>query len=210
MEQIVENIISMNPLWIYLAAALIAYVENIFPPFPSDVVIVAAGYLCAAGRIDFWAVLILATIGSTTGFISMYKVGSWFGLRIIETGKFKFIKLDRIHKVEKWFNKYGYFIVVANRFLAGTRAVISFFTGMSNLSLWRTAVLAAVSSLVWNLILLYGGRALGSNWPVIVSYLKDYGRVVTVVTVLLILFFIGRNFLKKRRKGDLPDQSRPV
>jgi membrane protein DedA with SNARE-associated domain len=108
MEQFIENIISMNPFWIYLAVILIAYIENIFPPFPSDVIIVAAGYLCTEGRVDFWAVLLLATIGSTAGFISMYKVGSWFGLQIVETGKFKFIKLDRIHKVETWFSKYGW------------------------------------------------------------------------------------------------------
>ncbi len=161
LEQFIDTLISLNPVWIYFIAAAISYIENIFPPFPSDVILVAAGYLCAAGRVDFWIVLIISTLGSTAGFMTMYKIGSWFGLKVLETKKFKFLQLDKIHKVEAWFQKYGYLVVIVNRFLAGTRAVIAFFTGISNLSFWKTSLLACLSSLIWNAILIYAGKSYG-------------------------------------------------
>jgi membrane protein DedA with SNARE-associated domain len=207
LEQFIDSLISLNPLWIYLVAITIAYIENIFPPFPSDVVLVAAGYLCVTGQVDFWIVLIVSTIGSTAGFITMYKVGSLFGLKVLETGKFRFIQLNRIHKVEAWFNKYGYAVVVANRFLAGTRAVISFFTGMSNLPLWKTSLLAFISSLVWNAILLFAGIKLGSNWRAIYSYLETYGHIVTVISILIVLFLIGRRYSRRHNRDKKLENS---
>jgi membrane protein DedA with SNARE-associated domain len=202
LEQFIDSLISLNPLWIYFLAAAIAYIENIFPPFPSDVVLVAAGYLCAAGRVDFWIVLIVSTLGSATGFVTMYKIGAWFGIKVLEAGKFKFIRLDQIHKVEAWFNKYGYLVVVVNRFLAGTRAVVSFFTGISNLSFWKTVILASISSLVWNAILLYAGNALGTNWRSILLYLDAYGRIVTVISVIIIIMLIGHAYFRKRNNQN--------
>jgi membrane protein DedA with SNARE-associated domain len=202
LEQFIDSLISLNPLWIYFLAAAIAYIENIFPPFPSDVVLVAAGYLCATGHVNLWIVLTVSTIGSAAGFVTMYKIGSWFGIRILEAGKFKFIQLDQIHKVEAWFKRYGYLIVVVNRFLAGTRAVISFFTGMSNLPLWKTVVLASISSLVWNTILLFAGSVLGSNWRSILLYLDAYGRIVTIISVILIIILIGHAYFRKRNNQN--------
>jgi membrane protein DedA with SNARE-associated domain len=209
LEQFIESIISLNPFWIYLVAIVIAYIENIFPPFPSDVVLVAAGYLCATGRVDFWLVLAVATIGSTTGFLTMYKVGSWFGIQIIKTNRFKFIHLNQVQKVEAWFNKYGYFVVVVNRFLAGTRAVISFFTGLSNLPLWKTMLLASLSSLIWNAILLFAGKEIGSNWHIISSYLETYGQIVTIITITIVLIIFGRGYFRRHnREKELEKSSK--
>ena len=88
------------------------------------------------------------------GFVTMYKVGDWFGRKILERGKIKFIPLDQVHKVEGWFHKYGYLVVVGNRFLSGTRAVVSIFAGLSELSLLWCTILSFLSALLWNGILL--------------------------------------------------------
>ena len=198
MEQFVNYLAALNPIWIYCVAGGIAYIENVFPPMPSDVILVAAGSLAGLGRVDFVLLLVLSTIGSTAGFLTMYKVGDWFGVRILEAGKFKYIPLEKVHKVEAWFKKYGYWVVIANRFLAGTRAVVSFFTGMSELMLWRTAILSFLSSLLWNFILLFAGKELGKNWREISFYLVTYGKIITVVLILVIIIFVGRNYYKNR------------
>ena len=200
MEQFVNFLASLNPIWIYCVAGTIAYIEHVFPPSPSDVILVAAGSLAGLGRVDFTVLLIVSTIGSTAGFFTMYKVGDWFGVRILEAGKLKYIPLEKVHKVEAWFKIYGYWIVVINRFLAGTRAVIAFFTGMSELSIWRTTILSSLSSLLWNFILLFAGRELGKNWKEISSYLETYGKVVSIFVILLILLFVGRNYYKNRNR----------
>jgi len=200
LEQFLETLISLDPIWVYVVVAAIAYIENIFPPFPSDVVLVAAGYLCATGRVEFWVVLVVATAGSFVGFVTMYKIGSWFGLKVIEAQRFKFLKLEKIHKVEAWFKQYGYFVVVVNRFLAGTRAVIAFFTGMSNLPFWKTTALAFISSLVWNAILLFAGKSLGSNWRAISPYLESYGKIVILISIIILLIVVGHGYFRKRNQ----------
>jgi membrane protein DedA with SNARE-associated domain len=202
MEQFVNYLAALNPIWIYCVAGAIAYIENVFPPLPSDVILVAAGSLVGLGRVDFTLLLVLSTIGSTAGFLTMYKVGDWFGVRILEAGKFKYIPLEKVHKVEAWFKKYGYWIVIANRFLAGTRAVVSFFTGMSELSLWWTATLSFLSSLLWNFILLFAGKELGKNWREISFYLVTYGKVVTIIMISVVIIFVGRNYYKNRNRQN--------
>jgi membrane protein DedA with SNARE-associated domain len=210
MEQFINNLAALNPIWIYCIAGTIAYIENIFPPLPSDVILVAAGSLAGFGRVDFALLLVLSTIGSTAGFLTMYKVGDWFGIRILEAGKIRYIPLDKVHKVEMWFKTYGYWIVIANRFLAGTRAVISFFTGMSELSLWWTTVLSFLSSLLWNFILLFAGRKLGQNWRTISFYLITYGKVVTIILIVVAFIFISRYYYKNRNRQNPSSSSTPT
>lgn len=188
----------MDPLWVYCAVAGIAYVENILPPFPSDVVIVAAASLVAFGTVDLLPLILIATAGSTLGFMTMYRIGDWFGDRIIETGKIPFLPVDQVHKVEAWFRRYGYWIIVANRFLAGTRAVISFFAGVLELSFWRTTLLSFFSALAWNSILVFAGRALGQNWSSIAFYLETYSKTITGVLIVAGMIAAARYFFKKR------------
>ncbi len=197
-EEFINNLSTLQPFWIYTTVALICYIENILPPFPSDVILVAAGSLIGFGHINFAVVLMTATLGSTTGFLTMYKVGDWFGDRILETGKIRFIPVENVHKVEAWFRRYGYWVIVANRFLAGTRAVVSFFAGMSELSLFRTTVLSFFSAMVWNSILLLSGKALGDNWSQILLYLESYGKVMTSLLVIAALIMLARYFYKKQ------------
>ncbi len=198
MEQFVQELTKLNPIWVYLAVLGIAYIENIFPPFPSDVIVVAAGSLVAIGTVDFSVALLLAAAGSTLGFMTMYKIGEWTGHKILETGRIKFIPVENVRKVEEWFRRYGYGLIVANRFLAGTRAVVSFFAGLSELAFAKTVMLSFASALAWNFILLYAGKMLGENWREIGSYLATYSKVVTVVISLIILVVLLRWFYRQR------------
>lgn len=199
MEEFVQNLARLDPFWIYFAVGAIAYIENVFPPFPSDVVVVGAGSLVGLGRADFFLTLGVATVASTLGFVTMYHIGDWFGDRVLETGRIKFIRIGQVHRVERWFQRYGYSLIVANRFLAGTRAVVSFFAGMSELPLGLTVLLSAVSALAWNSILLAAGRELGENWREIFHYLDVYSTIMTVLLAIAALLLIGR-YLWRRRK----------
>ncbi len=111
------------------------------------------------------------------------------------------IPVNSIDKVETWFRKYGYFVIVANRFMPGTRAVISFFAGISNLDPKRTTTLCFVSALLWNTIMLYLGFIFGDNVAKVDEYLTTYRNIVIVVTIIVILFFIVRLFFRKRKSA---------
>ncbi|MBR9975756.1 MAG: DedA family protein [Bacteroidetes bacterium] len=199
LEQLIAYLSQVDIVWIYVAVFAISFIENIFPPFPSDVVIVFAGSLVAIGTGSVVITLLLATAGSTLGFMAMYWIGDQLGDRVLETGKIPFVSIKLVYKVQIWFRRYGYWVVIGNRFLAGTRAVISFVTGMSELNLTVTTLLSAISALVWSSILLYLGYVVGDNWRLIREYLDTYSLVVTGIVVLAFIVWGLLTWLRKRR-----------
>jgi membrane protein DedA with SNARE-associated domain len=201
-EDVIAYLQSLSPALVYIAVFAIAFIENVFPPSPSDLIIVFGGSLVGIGRVGFLATLVLATAGSTLGFMVMYGIGDWFGVMILERGKIRFIPVESVRKVDAWFRRYGYWIIVANRFLSGTRAVVSFFAGMAELSLLPTTALCALSALAWNAILITAGYELGSNWREIGGYLSSYSEAVTAVVILLALFFAIRYFSRSKPRGN--------
>lgn len=199
-ETILTQVSDFTPLWIYLTIFFFAYIENLFPPSPSDMVVVIGGSLVGTGTIGFVPLFISATSGSLAGFLTAFIIGWQFDKKLIHTGKLKFINVQSIDKVETAFRKWGYYLIVANRFLPGTRAVISFFAGMSRLNVNKTTILSLLSSAIWNLILIYLGITFGANIEIIDSYLSTYSTIIYIVTGIVILFFIVKYFLNKRKK----------
>ena len=200
-EEIISYLKYIDPVLIYLAVFGIAFIENIFPPFPSDVIVAFSGALAAVTEISLPLVIIFAVSGSTTGFIVMYFIGKIAGDKILETGKIKFISPDSVFKIENWFRKYGYWLIVANRFLAGTRAIISFFAGMSELNLRKTILLSAVSALIWNLILIFIGFYVGHNLNKISEFITTYNKIVLGIIVLVSIIYIVKILSKKNDKN---------
>lgn len=207
LDSIIMYLQALPPEGILLAAFLITFAENIFPPSPSDMLLVFCGTLVGLGTVGFVPLVLSATLGSTVGFATMYWVGIKFGTRIVESGKIPFLPVSAIHKVEKWFQKYGYWLISANRFLSGTRAVISFFAGLSVLNFPKTLTLSAVSALAWNCILCYAGWALGNNWREIETYISRYSELICVVLAVVALFFVVRWYVLKRRNAGKLDEN---
>jgi len=205
LNELVQTVAALDPAWMYATIFLITYIENIFPPSPSDVIVVFGGAMAAMEKGNFVIALAAGTLGSTFGFMTMYAAGKWFGAKVLERGKIKFIKLDVLHRLEKWFLKYGYWIIVANRFLSGTRAVVSFFAGISALNFTTTLLLSFISSLVWYGILVYAGYSLGSNWEAVGSYLKSYTEIISSILILalilLMLIFLFKKFRTRKIKS---------
>ncbi len=176
----------------------LAFIENIFPPSPSDVLLVFAGTLIGLGTIDFTSAMIVSTLGSTCGFVLAYVVGRYFQQHIVTGRLSRYLPLSAIAQVEKLFQRFGYGVIIANRFLAGTRAIVSFVAGMSQMNLLVTTILCMLSAAAWNAILLYLGMSFGKNWQKVGEYLSIYSTVVTVI-VLAVLAVFGWRYLKNRR-----------
>ena len=99
MEELIAWLSSVDALWLYVIVFAVAYLENIFPPFPSDVVVVFVGSLVAIGKGTLALTVIAATAGSTLGFVTMYWLGYQFGERVLEAGRIKFISHELIQKI---------------------------------------------------------------------------------------------------------------
>ncbi|MGE5797442.1 MAG: DedA family protein [Ignavibacteria bacterium] len=198
-EEILNHISNLNPFWIYVVLFLFSFIENVFPPSPSDVVVVIGGSLISKSAINFIPTLLVTTIGSVLGFMTLFYIGSMLDKKVLRAGKIKFISLSALDKAEQWFLKYGYFVILANRFMPGTRSVISFFAGVSELKAKKTAALAAASALVWNAIIIYLGMIFGDNVEKVDFYLNKYNKIAIVITIIVILFFAAKYFWQKLR-----------
>jgi membrane protein DedA with SNARE-associated domain len=199
LEQVIAYINSLDPVIIYLLLFFFPFIENIFPPSPSDIVVVIAATLISKNELDFLVILLITTIASTIGFIAMYLIGEFSGENIIRKGKLKFIKQEYLEKADKWFHKFGYNLILINRFMPGTRAVISFFCGVHRLNPLRSFIAAATSSLIWNLTLIFLGITLGNNIQLVDKYLNTYSNIGLIVTIILVSFFLIK-FLRRRKK----------
>lgn len=198
-EHVLSFISELTPFWIYVALFFFSFVENVFPPSPSDLVVVVGGSLIGTGELHFVPTLLLTTIGSVLGFMTLFFIGTQLDRKIIQAGKIKFISIEGLTKVELWFKKWGYWIILANRFLPGTRSVISFFAGLSELNFKKTAVLAGISALVWNAIIIYLGIIFGTNIEIIDKYLSTYSNIAWIITGLIAAVIILRILLRRRK-----------
>jgi len=202
LERAISWLQSLSPVGVLALMFFIAYIENIFPPSPSDVALVFAGTLVGIGVVGFAPALTMATLGSTLGFMTAYVLGRYFEQHFISGRYHRYLPVNAIHQVERLFNRFGYGVIVANRFLAGTRAIVSFFAGMSKMNMLATTLLSAVSAALWNSILLYLGMIFADNWRVAAQYLAVYSKVATVVVVAALALFLWRFFRKRRSAAN--------
>jgi len=200
LQEIVSYISKLDPALIYVVLFFFAYFENIFPPSPSDFILLVGATLIAKSALGFIPILLLTSIASALGFVSMYLVGEYLGEKLLRKGRFKFIKEEYLHKADVWFHKYGYNLILINRFLPGTRAVISFFSGVHRLKPMRTFIYASVSSFFWNMLLIILGIQLGKNLELVDRYLSKYSQIIFALTGLIIIFVLIRFWLKKKKR----------
>ena len=189
---------NLDPTLIYLILFFFAFIENIFPPSPSDVVVVVGASLIATTSMGFIPVLLITSFGSSLGYMLMYYVGKVFGEKIIRSGKISFITQEGLSNTDIWFNKWGYKLILANRFMPGTRSVISFFTGVYELEVLKTFTLSTISAFAWNILIIYAGMFLGNNVETIDYYLVTYSKIGIGISVVVVLFFVIKYFIKRK------------
>ncbi|MCP9291716.1 MULTISPECIES: DedA family protein [Gracilimonas] len=211
-DQIVQSIVDwisvVPPIGVYLIFFGIAYIENLIPPMPGDVIVAFGGYLAAEGLIGLFPVWSLTVVASVGGFMTMYWLGHRWGAQIEENRDshflLRFIDYKYFARGKKWMSRWGQGVIVANRFLAGTRSVISLTAGMSHLKITPTILSSLVSSVLWNTLLLAMGWVIRDNWQIIGEYLSNYGKVI----LALIALFVGLKayFSYRRRKQVVKDE----
>jgi len=199
-EHILDFISQLTPFWIYVVLFFFSFIENVFPPSPSDLIVVVGGSLIGTEVLHFVPTLLITSAGSVIGFMTLFYLGTQLDRKVIQAGKIKFISVEGLTKVESWFKRWGYWVILGNRFLPGTRSIISFFAGLSELDSKRTCLLAVVSALLWNTGIIYLGILFGHNIELIDRYLATYSNIVWIATGLFAAVILLRIFLQKRKQ----------
>src|SRR5688572_1137775 len=191
-DSITNYIASLSPGWLYFALFVSSYVENVLPPVQGDTVTVFGVYIVGRTRQHFLGVFVSTTLGSIAGFMTIYALGKLIQPDYFITRNFRFFPAKTFLKAGSWFERYGYWVILANRFLSGIRFMISVVAGVYRLPWLKVMILATISCALWNLILIYVGYLLGSNWAAIQKVLEQYSQVMIAVVVLAIAVWLVR------------------
>jgi len=210
MESIIEYILQilteMHDVWLYTFLFFSAVVENLFPPIPGDTITVFGAFLVGTGRLNFFIVLTVTTLGSAAGFLLLYMFGAFLEREFFIEKDYRFFSAKSIIAAEEWFRKYGYYVVAGNRFLPGIRSVISIASGISGLSPLKVFLYCNISALVWNFIWIYTGYTLGNNWEHVrdkfMSIAGSYNTVAAIILVIAVSFFAVKKIRESRNKPD--------
>ena len=188
---------------IYFLLGASAFVENVFPPIPGDTITAFGAFLVGTERLDFFGVYLSTVVGSLIGFMFLFWVGGLLGRRFFLERDYWFFKAQDIIKAEAWFKKYGYLLILLNRFFPGVRSVISIAGGISGLKTKRVILLALISCSIWNLIWIFFGYMLGSNWDMardqMARIMSRYNLAVVILFGMVVLFFVVRKIVRKHR-----------
>ena len=188
---------------LYLLLGLSAFVENIFPPIPGDTITAFGAFLVGARKLDFMGVYLSTTLGSLAGFMCLFWIGNLLGRKFFIERDYRLFSAQNIILAEKWFRKYGYLLILFNRFFPGIRSIISLAGGISKLGTFRVALLALISAGAWNLIWIAIGYSLGNNWEIVKEkmavILFQYNLSFLLLAVLVVVIFLLRIIRKKRK-----------
>ena len=190
-----EFILSMMNQFGYIGVFLLIAIENIFPPIPSEVILLFGGFMTTYSELNIVLMIIFATLGSLLGAIVLYYIGKILNkerLKKIVSGKIgKVLRLKNsdIDKADEWFDTKGNKTVFFCRFIPIVRSLISIPAGMSEMPLGKFFLYTTTGSLIWNTVLIVIGSIVGENWQSILNIFDTYSNIVLVL--LVIIFVVG-------------------
>jgi len=199
-----DTIMQWNCLLLYIFLFGSAVLENLFPPIPGDTITVFGAFLVGIGKLDFFLVYAATTLGSSVGFILLFYAGAFLEMEFFLNTRFKIFSSHKILAAEKWFSRYGYYVVVLNRFLPGVRSVISIAAGISGLNAFKVFILSLISAMGWNFLWIYSGYTIGNNWEMVQQkisvIIRNYNIAACILLVTAGAIYYGLRVLKKVRK----------
>lgn len=190
----------------YVGVAILTFLENVFPPIPSELVIPLAGFVAAEGDLRLDMVIVTGVIGSLAGATLWYELGRRIGERrlrqwIDRHGKWLTIGATDLDRAEAWFRRRGKIAVFVGRLVPGVRTLISLpagFTGMSRVAFLFYSV---VGTAMWTTALAYAGVVLRANFTVVSDYID---LATNVVLAFIAAMMIWRYVKCWRSPADSP------
>ncbi|MGF7046964.1 membrane protein DedA with SNARE-associated domain [Paenibacillus sp. DS2015] len=176
----------------YWGVFLLIALENIFPPIPSEVILTFGGFMTTYTNLTVPGVIMMATLGSIIGAVILYGVGYLINVDRLEKiidrwGRYLRVKKEDIRKADGWFERYGYWTVFFCRMIPLVRSLISIPAGMAKMKFGLFLLYTMMGTLIWNIILVSVGAAVGDNWDKVVAFMDVYSNIAYAVIGLGII-----------------------
>lgn len=172
-------------------------VESAAIPFPSELIMPLAGWLLIQAKGNSaWMVALAGFYGALGNLIGSWVI-YWVSLKggrplLRKYGKYVLITQEEVDRAEKWFSRYGDWVVFFSRLLPIVRTFISIPAGIARMNLWKFSLLTFAGSFPWSLGLAYGGFLLGENWEDLRSVMRPFDIPILVVAVAAAGWFFFR------------------
>ena len=202
-----ELIIQIMNNFGYIGVFLLITIENVFPPIPSEVILLFGGFMTTYTSMNVIGVIIASTLGSVLGAIILYYIGKILNkerLKKIITskpGKLLRLKPEDIDKADEWFDTKGNKTVFFCRFIPVIRSLISIPAGMSEMPMKKFLIYTTLGSLIWNAALTIAGSIVGENWTSILEIMDNYSHIIVILLAIIFVIAIII-FYSKRRKSN--------
>ncbi|MFU8947712.1 DedA family protein [Mycetocola zhadangensis] len=198
-----------------IGAGLIVFLENVFPPIPSEVILPLAGFTASQGSFSIIEAIGWTTLGSVLGAFLLYGLGRWLGhdRTVWLAARIPFVDPDDISRTVAWFGRHGKKAVFFGRMLPIFRSLISIPAGIEKMNLVVFGLLTAIGSLIWNSIFVIAGFVLGENWSVVLEYADILKYIVVAGVAVLVVWWAVRTVQRqraRRRARTLDDAKQTV
>lgn len=202
-HEIANTIVSYIGDMGYWGIFLLMFLESTFFPFPSEIIMIPAGYLAYKGEMNIYIVILVGIVGSLGGALLNYYLAKSLGRKLIlKYGKYFFIKEQTLDKLDTFFFKHGEISTFTGRLIPGIRQLISLPAGLARMNIATFSFYTSLGAGIWIVILVAVGYLVGSNEALISEYLKSATLIALVSVLFITIFYIIRY---KRRKKILED-----
>lgn len=201
-----ELILSIMEQYGYIGTFLLIIIENVFPPIPSEIVLLFGGFMTTYTSLNIAFMVIAATLGSLLGAIILYYIGKILNKERLKkivsgkVGKVLHLKNEDIDKADQWFDTKGNKTVFFCRFIPIVRSLISIPAGMSEMDMKKFIIYTIAGSLIWNTVLLFIGSKVGENWTDILGIFDNYSHITLIVLIILFIVACIIFYIKKIKK----------
>lgn len=202
-----EFILTIMNQFGYFGVFLLIAIENIFPPIPSEVVLLFGGFMTTQTKLSIVWMILFSTLGSIVGALVLYYLGKLLNKNRLKklvngkVGKILRLKAADIDRADTWFDTKGNKTVFFCRFIPIVRSLISIPAGMSEMVMGKFLLYTIAGSIIWNAVLIFVGSQVGENWPMIVDIFNRYSHIVVILLVILFFVFLMWFYKKKKRKA---------
>lgn len=185
---------------------LLMLLESTVIPVPSELVVAPATYHAAGGNLNFWLVILFATLGADCGATINYIAAYYLGRPIIykfansKWGKMCLLNQEKVEKSEKYFDNHGAIATVTGRLVIGIRHLISIPAGLARMNYWRFLLYTTIGAGAWHLILGVMGWYMHSIVPEseLNSTIEEYNHVIVLGIVGIVIIGIAYVFVRKK------------
>ncbi|SFG15388.1 DedA family protein [Sporolactobacillus nakayamae] len=185
----------------YAGIFLMIFLENVFPPIPSEVILTFGGFMTTHSRLTTPLVILCATAGSVAGASALYAAGHLFSVDKLERavkrwGRILRLKPGDLSKASVWFERYGYRAIFFCRMIPLIRSLISIPAGMAKMNFLFFLLYTTAGTLIWNTLLVLLGASLGKSWVKVLEWMDLYSHItyalIAIAFAALIVYWIRK------------------